>query len=200
MLTAVFLCVVLKQATLAEALDTYMSEEMRETYWFDSALVSGLLVAIIAGAALVAIGFAVQQFLAAARKPIIRLKSTGKAPVLSLGEGQKWHLFLSHIWSTGQDANATIKRQLCLLGCLDFPRRRRPEVLPPSSHLTRPPLTALRPSGHRVLEEYIAPPSWSNCSARGYFRSKNRLAKCALPGSAPVTLMADPERAARRSR
>ena len=36
---SVFLCVVLKQATLAEALDTYMSEEMRETYWFDSALV-----------------------------------------------------------------------------------------------------------------------------------------------------------------
>ena len=42
----VFLCVVLKQATLSEALDTYMSEEMRETYWFDSALVSGLLIAI----------------------------------------------------------------------------------------------------------------------------------------------------------
>ena len=46
---------------------------------------------------------------------IIRLQSTGDAPALSLGEGQKWHLFLSHIWSTGQDANATIKRQLCLL-------------------------------------------------------------------------------------
>ena len=111
----VFLCVVLKQATLAEAVDTYLSDDMRTTYWFDSALVSGLLIAIIAGAALVAVGFALQQFSAAARKPIIWLQATHKVPELSLGEGQKWHLFLSHIWSTGQDANATIKRQLCLL-------------------------------------------------------------------------------------
>ena len=112
---SVFLCVVLKQATLAEAVDSYLSDDMQETYGFDSALVSGLLIAIIAGAALVAIGFSVRQLAAAARKPTIRLQETGNVPELSFGEGQKWHLFLSHIWSTGQDANATIKRQLCLL-------------------------------------------------------------------------------------
>ena len=113
---AVFLCVVLKQATLAEAVDTYLSEDMHATYWFDSALVSGLLLAIIAAAALVAIGFSMQQLMSAARAPTIRLQAPGHhVPELFLGEGQQWHLFLSHIWSTGQDANATIKRQLCLL-------------------------------------------------------------------------------------
>ena len=118
----VFLCVVLKQATLAEAMDPYMSDDMHTTYWFDSALVSGLLFAIITAAALVAIGYSVQQFVIASRKPTIRLLSARKEPELSLGQGQQWHLFLSHIWSTGQDANATIKRQLCmlLLGVLIF--------------------------------------------------------------------------------
>ena len=111
----VFLCVVLKLATLAEAVDEYLSDDMHATYWFDSALVSGLLIAIIAAAALVAIGYSVQQFVIASRKPTIRLLSARKEPELSLGQGQQWHLFLSHIWSTGQDANATIKRQLCLL-------------------------------------------------------------------------------------
>ena len=42
----------------------------------------------------------------------IRLSKTGQPPELTLKKGHKWHLFLSHIWSTGQDANATIKRQL----------------------------------------------------------------------------------------
>ena len=42
----------------------------------------------------------------------IRVKLTGNAPELTLGQGQQYHLFNSHIWSTGQDAVATIKRQL----------------------------------------------------------------------------------------
>ena len=51
----------------------------------------------------------------AARVPTFRLISTGDRPELELAEGHKWHLFLSHIWGTGQDQCATIKRQLCLL-------------------------------------------------------------------------------------
>ena len=50
-----------------------------------------------------------------AKVPTIRLVSTKQRPELALVDGLTWHLFLSHIWSTGQDANATIKRQLCLL-------------------------------------------------------------------------------------
>ena len=40
---------------------------------------------------------------------------TGQPIVLSLERGRKFHLFLSHIWGTGQDQVAAIKRQLCLL-------------------------------------------------------------------------------------
>ena len=36
-------------------------------------------------------------------------------PVLLLGAGKRYHLFLSHVWSTGQDQCAVIKRQLQLL-------------------------------------------------------------------------------------
>ena len=42
----------------------------------------------------------------------ILIEATKKPPELTLREGQHYHLFNSHIWSTGQDAVATIKRQL----------------------------------------------------------------------------------------
>ena len=42
----------------------------------------------------------------------LRIASTRQPPELTLPAGGKYHLFLSHIWSTGQDATATIKRQL----------------------------------------------------------------------------------------
>jgi len=45
----------------------------------------------------------------------IRVVGTGRRPEMSLADDQKYHLFLSHVWSTGQDAVATIKRQLQLL-------------------------------------------------------------------------------------
>jgi len=45
----------------------------------------------------------------------LRVMGTGRLPELTLLKGHKYHLFLSHVWSTGQDAVATIKRQLQLL-------------------------------------------------------------------------------------
>ena len=45
----------------------------------------------------------------------IRLVETKQLPELRLGPEMKWHIFLSHIWSSGQDQVATIKRQLQLL-------------------------------------------------------------------------------------
>ena len=45
----------------------------------------------------------------------IRLVETKQLPELTLGPVMKWHIFLSHIWSSGQDQVATIKRQLQLL-------------------------------------------------------------------------------------
>jgi len=50
-----------------------------------------------------------------AKVPTIRLVSTKQPPELALVDGLTWHLFLSHIWSTGQDAVAVIKNELKLL-------------------------------------------------------------------------------------
>jgi len=36
-------------------------------------------------------------------KPGLRLESTGQPPELTLEKGHEYHLFLSHIWATGQD-------------------------------------------------------------------------------------------------
>ena len=47
--------------------------------------------------------------------PSIRLVATGQVPELKLEEGQRYHLFLSHVWSSGQDQMATVKRELQLL-------------------------------------------------------------------------------------
>ena len=50
-----------------------------------------------------------------AKVPTIRLVSTKQPPELSIVLGLTWHLFNSHIWSTGQDAVAVIKKQLQIL-------------------------------------------------------------------------------------
>ena len=44
----------------------------------------------------------------------LRLKN-GKEPPLTLAPEHHYHTFISHIWSTGQDQAAVLKRQLCLL-------------------------------------------------------------------------------------
>ena len=46
---------------------------------------------------------------------LFRLIHTNQPPDLVLSENKRYHLFLSHIWSTGQDQCAVIKRQLNLL-------------------------------------------------------------------------------------
>jgi len=37
------------------------------------------------------------------RQPILLLADTGVPPLLTIMPQQKWHLFLSHVWSTGQE-------------------------------------------------------------------------------------------------
>jgi len=44
-------------------------------------------------------------------KPLVLLES-GTTPTLTLLPGKKWHCFLSHTWSTGQDQAHMIKREL----------------------------------------------------------------------------------------
>ena len=56
------------------------------------------------------------QFSTSFMLPSVRLVATGQVPELRLSSGlQSYHLFLSHIWSSGQDQMATVKRELQLL-------------------------------------------------------------------------------------
>jgi len=45
----------------------------------------------------------------------VRLVATKQVPELRLSPALQYHLFLSHIWSSGQDQMATVKRELQLL-------------------------------------------------------------------------------------
>jgi hypothetical protein len=47
--------------------------------------------------------------------PSVRLVSNGLVPELKREKRQRYHLFLSHVWSSGQDQMATLKRELQLL-------------------------------------------------------------------------------------
>jgi len=64
---------------------------------------------------LVPVSMLVRQLFFSKAVPILRLASTGEPPVVLLRKGERYHMFLSHIWSTGQDQCAIIKRQLQLL-------------------------------------------------------------------------------------
>ena len=105
----------LKVGVLTAAVQDVLSDSMQRRFNFSTAVLSkGLFVAVIS-ALVVMTAAAAQQMLAAARVPTIRVLQTGSGPDLSLDKNQKWHIFLSHIWGTGQDQCAAIKRQLCLL-------------------------------------------------------------------------------------
>lgn len=55
------------------------------------------------------------SFFRAVKTKTLRLLATNDAPQLQLREGHRYHTFLSHIWSTGQDQVRGIKSQLLLL-------------------------------------------------------------------------------------
>ena len=96
------------------------------------------------------------------------------------GGKHKWHLFLSHIWGTGQDQCATIKRQLLaympgLAVFLD--------------------VDDLEDIGE--LEAYIEQTAVMLIFvSKGYFKSKNclREIRCSVDSGKPLVLMHDPVR------
>lgn len=61
-------------------------------------------------------------YTAASRVPTLRLVANAMEPLLTLRPQHEWHVHVSHIWSSGQDQAANIKRnlQLMLPGCLVF--------------------------------------------------------------------------------
>ena len=115
-LTALFFfSVILKVGVFAEAVDGVLTTHLRESFGFDAAVVAvGMLASVLVALLLVA-AMAAYQLIKAANLPLIRFVATHTTPDLALARDHRWHMFLSHIWSTGQDQCATIKRQLCLL-------------------------------------------------------------------------------------
>ena len=97
-LTAIlFLCVILKEAELAESVDAYLTESTRAEYAFDAGAVSVMIIGATAVAVLAAVLYTARQLEAAARAPIIRLQSTGKVPEPDPSSSHCWHLLLAHL-------------------------------------------------------------------------------------------------------
>ncbi|EOD10874.1 hypothetical protein EMIHUDRAFT_215127 [Emiliania huxleyi CCMP1516] len=119
----------------------------------------------------------------ASRAKTMRLVSSKREPMrdgITLADGQEWHLFLSHVWSTGQDAVAVIKNELLqfLPGCEIFLD-----------------VDDLKNIGE--LEAYIGRSQVVLCFlSRGYLRSTNclREIRAALEMGKPLVLVheADP--------
>ena len=61
------------------------------------------------------VGLSLYQLAVRTELPTVRLAATRAVPEMPLRPGERWHLFLSHIWSSGQDQMAVTKRQLQLL-------------------------------------------------------------------------------------
>ena len=145
-------------------------------------------------AVLVPLGMLIRQLAFSRAIPILRVASTMDPPVVLLRKGERYHLFLcatppeaspcpvmqqpthnaahtlgrSHVWSTGQDQCAIIKRQLQLLmpGVVIFLDVDGPRPLPPvplPAPLSCPPTSAPlpcnrpgRPPGYRRPRELRA--------------------------------------------
>ena len=136
-----------------------LSEQLRDKYTFDISLVTVGMMGSILMAIAMAAAMAAHQIVEAARMPTIRLQSTKAPPDLPLAKGHIWHMFLSHIWGTGQDQCATIKRQFKI-------------ILPGASvFLDVDDLQSID-----ALEEYIESSAVITIFvSKGYFLSKSKL-------------------------
>ena len=175
-----FFSIILKVGVLTEEVSDVLTGNLRDRYYFDVATVTLGLIGSIAGSVMLVLVVTVKQMVVAARAPLLKLEATKAPPRLSLGQGQRWHLFLSHIWSTAQDQCASIKRQLCLL---------LPSV---SMFLDVDDLESIG-----KLEEYIdASQVIMIFVSKGYFKSGNclREARHAVAIDKPLTLMRDGDR------
>ena len=169
---------VLKVGVLTEAIDDTLSQRLRQLFSFDATFVTVSMIVSVLSALLLAALMTVFQLIVAARVPIIKLKETHASPELPLRPSHRWHLFLSHVWSTGQDQCATIKRQLTLL-------------LPGASIFLD--VDDLQDTGE--LETYIEQTAVIMIFvSKGYFKSGNclREAVASVEKAKPITLVHDP--------
>ena len=64
---------------------------------------------------LIALGIKYTRQRRAFRQQQLRLRTTHKLPVLTLKQHRRFHLFLSHVWGSGQDQVAQMKQRLVVL-------------------------------------------------------------------------------------
>ena len=107
--------VVLKFGVFTQEVDSFLTQSMRGSFGFDPILITVCMVCSVMSALALAAAILAHQLIQAAQQPTIKLQKTKAAPKLNLAEGHIWHMFLSHIWGSGQDQCAIIKRQLYLL-------------------------------------------------------------------------------------
>ena len=170
--------VVLQISVLREEVEDYLTRELLERFAFDElALTIALMVVLFASLAC-AFVFLVARMFEAAREPRIKNEATKAPPELPMAAAQRWHLFLSHLWGTGQDQCATIKRQLCLL---------LPGV---SVFLDIDDLESTNDLEKYIEETHVI----SIFASNWYFRSKNclREAHCTVAKQKPIALLHDP--------
>ena len=79
---------------LAEAVDSVLSDQLRDLLSFDPLLVTIGMIAAIVFALVVAAAMTAKQLVDAARVPTLRLETTHVSPELSLAQGHRWHMFL----------------------------------------------------------------------------------------------------------
>ena len=74
--------------------------------------VAGVLIVFAFGMLVLLIASLAYHLFTVPQVSIIRVRDTGKPPQLTLQQGHRFHMFLSYVSSTAQDAVTTIKRQL----------------------------------------------------------------------------------------
>ena len=79
---------------LAEAVDSVLSDQLRDLLRFDPLLVTIGMIAAIVFSLVLAAAMTAKQLWDAARVPTLRLETTRAAPELSLAHDHRWHLFL----------------------------------------------------------------------------------------------------------
>ena len=107
-----FFCIFLKVDVLTEAVSGVMTESLKHRFAMEADVLGVGLMVVVLSSLLLVFALTCYQVYKAANEPTFRVVATKAQPDMRLTKGRKWHLFLSHIWGTGQDQCATIKRQM----------------------------------------------------------------------------------------
>ena len=85
-----FFSAILKVGVLTEAVDGFLSVQVRQRFSFDASFVAVGMIGSIVAAVTLAAAMSLHQLREAAKKPIIRLLATEAPPELQLSQSQRW--------------------------------------------------------------------------------------------------------------